>query len=430
MKTPPPDPRIERARYSLILDAPFWGALMVRLPVFPGYERPTFCTDGKRIRYNQAYADTLTDGEIRYALCHEIAHCAFLHMFRIEGRDLELWNRACDYVVNQMLDDYAADCVQQGREVPWTRPKEWLDIDKHPQFRGLSAEEIYREMVGNPPPPQQSQDGSGGGQGQPQPGQQPGQGQPDPNAQPQPQQGQPGPGDFEAPPPDEPQEGQEPGAESGLEGDWSIAVAQAEQIAKMKGNCPGAASNLANALRNPKVDWRDVLREFVQAKAKTDWSFARPNRRHLHRGFLLPTLNNLKVGRIVFAFDSSGSTVRYADDYATEIQAALDSVQPERIDVIVCDARVQHVQSFEPGEKVTIDAKGGGGTDFRPVFDVIDDPKKAEENGLEMDDPPICVVYLTDLDGSFPRTAPEYPVLWIAVDARHRKAPWGEVIHV
>ena len=215
-----------------------------------------------------------------------------------------------------------------------------------------------------------------------------------------------------------------------MEGDWSIAVAQAEQIAKMKGNCPGAASNLANALRNPKVDWRDVLREFVQAKAKTDWSFARPNRRHLHRGFLLPTLNNLKVGRIVFAFDSSGSTVRYADDYATEIQAALDSVQPERIDVIVCDARVQHVQSFEPGEKVTIDAKGGGGTDFRPVFDVIDDPKKAEENGLEMDAPPICVVYLTDLDGSFPRTAPEYPVLWIAVDARHRKAPWGEVIHV
>ena len=199
MKTPPPDPRIERARYSLILDAPFWGALMVRLPVFPGYERPTFCTDGKRIRYNQAYADTLTDGEIRYALCHEIAHCAMGHLWRpdtlsnFSWDNLELWNRACDYVVNQMLDDYAADCVKQGRDVPWTRPKEWLV--PQPQFRGLSAEEIYREMVGNPPPPQQSQDGSGGGQGQP--GQsQPqaratGDGQPDPNGQPQPR-GKPG----------------------------------------------------------------------------------------------------------------------------------------------------------------------------------------------------------------------------------------------
>jgi len=407
MKTPPPDPRIERARYALILDAPFWGALMVRLPVVRGLEEPMFCTNGKRIQYNQTFADSLEDGQIRYALCHEIAHCAMGHLWRAEGRDMKLWNVACDYVVNQMLDDYEADGKAAGQSVPWTRPPDWLDIAGHPEFRGKSAEEIYRMMVGNPPPPKQSQDGSGGGQsvqGQPQPGQ--GQpedqgGQPDPNSPVEKAKQkfckQQGPGDFEEPPPDEmPEEGAggEPGAEAGLERDWQIATAQAEQIAKMKGNCPGAASNLANALKNPKVDWRDVLREFVQAKARTDWSFARPNKRHLSRGFILPTLHNQKTGRLVFAFDSSGSTVHLADAYATEIQAALDMVQPERVDVIVCDADVQHVQSFEPGDAVKVDAKGGGGTDFRPVFDVIDDPKQAEKHGLEMEDPPICVVYL------------------------------------
>src|SRR6516225_7931628 len=99
----PPDPKIERARFRLILDAPFWGALMIRLPVVPGYERPTFCTNGVQIRYNQKYADSLSDGEVTYALAHEIAHCAMGHLWRLEGRDLELWNRACDYVVNQML---------------------------------------------------------------------------------------------------------------------------------------------------------------------------------------------------------------------------------------------------------------------------------------------------------------------------------------
>jgi predicted metal-dependent peptidase len=82
---------------------------------------------------------------------------------------------------------------------------------------------------------------------------------------------------------------------------------------------------------------------------------------------------------------------------------------------------------------VTIDAKGGGGTDFRPVFDIIEDPRKAKEHEMEeFDEPPVCVVYLTDLDGSFPAEEPEYPVLWCVppgVNAS-RKVPFGEIVAV
>jgi predicted metal-dependent peptidase len=444
MKTPPPDPRIERARYGLILDAPFFGALMVRLPVVRDDSVETFCTNGQRIRYNQAFADGLSDGELRYILCHEIMHCAMGHLWRLEGRDLDEWNIACDYAVNQMLDDYAASAGGG----PWSRPKGMLDIADEPTYRGLSPEEIYKlrrqKKQEQQPPPQQP--GAPDPSAPPQPGDpnelsqpsQPGEkmkpqpGTPDPNGQGQPQPGPAGPGDFEPAPADEPKENPAPGEEGGLEDDWQIATVQAERLAMMKGNCPGGASNLVNELKKPKVDWRDTLREFIRQRAKCDYSFSRPNKRHLARGFLLPSLKSERMGRLVAAFDSSGSTVRFAADFATEVQAALDEVQPESLDLIICDAKVQKVQRFEPGDAVSIDAKGGGGTDFRPVFAIIDDPQNAAEHELEaFDEPPICVVYLTDLEGSFP-PEPEYPVLWCVPKpcAGRRQPPFGEVITI
>jgi predicted metal-dependent peptidase len=454
---PPPDPRFERARMGLILDAPFFGSLIVRLPVIEDDKVPTFQTNGKRILYNRAYANTLTDAELRYVFCHEIMHCSMGHLWRMAGRDAETWNKACDYVVNQMLDDYAAGV--QGR-VPWSRPKDVLDVADAPQYRGLAPEEIYRMMRDDqqqkqPPPPQPGpSDEQGGepenGDGPPESGKGPPEkadGPPDANAKAEPGDG--GIGDFEAPPPDDdPQPGAEAGAESGLEEDWEIATVQAERIANMKGNCPGAASHLVNEMKAPKVSWRDVLREFIRQNAKNDWSFRRPNRRHLARGFVLPSLHSERMGRLVAAFDSSGSTRRFVADFQAEVQAALDECQPERIDVIVCDAKVQCVQSFEPGDVVTIDAKGGGGTDFRPVFDIIEDPprrrgfgnregrpgeQEAKEHGLEeFDEPPVCMVYLTDLDGSFPAKEPEYPVLWCVPPgvSVSRKVPFGEIVAV
>ena len=445
---------------GLILDAPFFGSLIVRLPVIEDDKVPTFQTNGKRILYNRAYANTLTDAELRYVFCHEIMHCSMGHLWRMAGRDAETWNKACEYVVNQMLDDYAAGVP--GR-VPWSRPKDVLDVADAPQYRGLAPEEIYRMMrddqQNQPPPPQPGPpDEQGGepenGDGQPESGK----GPPDANAKAEPGDG--GIGDFEAPPPDDdPQPGAEAGAESGLEEDWEIATVQAERIANMKGNCSGAASHLVNEMKAPKVSWRDVLREFIRQNAKNDWSFRRPNRRHLARGFVLPSLHSERMGRLVAAFDSSGSTRRFVADFQAEVQAALDECQPERIDVIVCDAKVQCVQSFEPGDVVTIDAKGGGGTDFRPVFDIIEgklrdegtpaalvesqetsrsaggkaaDSQLSTFNSQLSEDPPVCVVYLTDLDGSFPAKEPDYPVLWCVppgVNA-NRKIPFGEIVAV
>jgi predicted metal-dependent peptidase len=117
--------------------------------------------------------------------------------------------------------------------------------------------------------------------------------------------------------------------------------------------------------------------------------------------------------------DTSGSIgSRELDQFAAEISAISDEAQPESIHVIYCDAAVQSVQEFGPAESIQLVPKGGGGTDFRPVFEWI------EKNDLQ----PVCLIYLTDLYcHSYPER-PYYPVLWVT-DSR-RTAPFGETIRI
>jgi hypothetical protein len=53
-------------------------------------------------------------------------------------------------------------------------------------------------------------------------------------------------------------------------------------------------------------------------------------------------------------------------------------------------------------------------------------------NSQLSEDPPVCAVYLTDLDGSFPAKEPEYPVLWCVPPGMNanRKVPFGEIVAV
>src|ERR1019366_680109 len=77
---------------------------------------------------------------------------------------------------------------------------------------------------------------------------------------------------------------------------------------------------------------------------------------------------------------------------------------------------VQKVETYLAGEPVHLNPVGGGGTDFGPCFDWL------EEQGIR----PQTLVFLTDLCGTFPETEPEYPVLWASTE--RRQAPFGSVI--
>jgi predicted metal-dependent peptidase len=125
------------------------------------------------------------------------------------------------------------------------------------------------------------------------------------------------------------------------------------------------------------------------------------------------------VGEIVLAVDTSGSIgAEELAQFAGEITAIAEQAQPDRIHVVYCDASVQSVQEFVPPESVVLSPKGGGGTDFRPPFEWV------EEQQLAI----ACLIYLTDLCCQSYPEPPEYPVLWVT-DSR-RTARFGETLRI
>lgn len=414
------------ARLRLVLDAPFFGTLAFKLDTNTDPGVPTSHTDGRSIRIHPQFMAGLTSPQLAGVLCENILHCAMGHLWRRGNRDLELWNKAADQAAWNMLADFGA--AADGRialppsAIPDTR------------FAGMSVEEIYHAM-------QQGGQGNQGGNSQdqqPQPYQSPGQfDQPAPDPTPgqgdapsdggSEGQGQPDQGDGDG---DGDGGGDGDGEGAGcqadsLEAEWKNAVTQAATVARQQqqGNLPAWMKALVDELIHPKVPWQDHLREFCHRLSRDDYSFRRPNRRFLSRGIILPSLHSERLGRIVCAFDTSGSIFGHMElvrDILSELQGVLDLCRPERLTLISCDAAIHQQQDFLPGDSLLdFHPEGGGGTDFRPVFTEL-----ANEN----DEPPAALIYLTDLEGSFPAAAPEYPVLWANFGQPRRKAPFGTTI--
>ncbi|MCK5662351.1 MAG: hypothetical protein KAI17_02645, partial [Thiotrichaceae bacterium] len=104
-----PDKTIENkltaARTKLILDKPFLGALVLRLPLQEA--DPAWCattgTDAKKFYYNPDFIDALKPAETQFILAHESLHCALSHFSRRQHRVKHRWDLACDYAINPIL---------------------------------------------------------------------------------------------------------------------------------------------------------------------------------------------------------------------------------------------------------------------------------------------------------------------------------------
>ena len=190
------------------------------------------------------------------------------------------------------------------------------------------------------------------------------------------------------------------------EQEWDEAMHQSAQIAKAEGKLPGSMQGLVESVHVSQMDWRALLRRFMEDVSKTDYTWSAPNRRFIDQGLYLPSVHSEGMGPIVLLMDISGSVV-YAGDMLgrmwTEVREIAQELQPERVHVVQVDTRVSHVEEFESDDlPEALTVRGGGGTDFRPGFDWV------EDEGLT----PACLLYFTDMEcSSFPEE-PQYPVLW------------------
>lgn len=134
----------------------------------------------------------------------------------------------------------------------------------------------------------------------------------------------------------------------------------------------------------------------------------------------MPSLQTVERGKFILVIDTSGSIdEQLLNDFGGEMQSILSEVA-ENVIVYYVDTKIQKIDEFEQDEEMVLQAKGRGGTDFKPAFDHI------EKNGVDC----AALVYFTDGEcNSFPND-PGFPVLWGIYGNDKFKPPFGEVVKV
>lgn len=339
-----------KARTALILDEPFFGNLVMNLQFVEDLTIQTLCVSRSRVRYNPKFIRELSPGQIKTALAHEVGHCVYDSFGRRGEKDPRGWNIATDYTINEMLDKAGFEHIDG-----------WL---LNQAYYGMTADHIYtllpKDKNGNHP----------------------------------------GTGD-EGGSLDDTDETQS--ADDMTDTDWKIATIQAANEARKQGKLPATLERFVEEITNPQVDWRAYFLRWFTERSRNDYSWTRPNKRFAHLGLILPSLYSESMGETVFMVDTSGSiTQDTLDAFGSEVTAAHAATRPTKLYVIYCDSEVNHVDEFGPNDELHFKLHGGGGTDFRPPFQWL------EERGIT----PSVGVYLTDLYGPEPETPPPYPFLW------------------
>ena len=429
--------KLGAARTKLILDKPFLGALVLRLPMVAAKSEwcPTTFTDAKKFYYNAEYIEDISSSHVQFVMAREALHCALSHFARRGHRIKHLWDLACDFAINPIL-------VSEGLEPP-------SDVLVMQQYDNMTAEEIYplledndndqeRDLQDNKDDEDDNDQGkddkskgakgksnkNDGDGGKPdeedQSGDQGGAGEKDENAsqggQAQPQLSDNNGGSSEA---DEPQPLTETEKET-LSVQWQQRMAGAAQQAMAAGKLGDSMMRLVDFLLQPQLPWRNMLARYMNAIARDDYTYSRPSSR---RGdpALFPSLRSAQLN-VTIALDISGSiSDKEIKEFVSEIDAIKGTVRA-KVTLIACDAQLAEggPWEFEPWEEfaVNMKLKGGGGTKFTPVFDWIN----------SQDSMPDLLVYFTDAQGEFPKTEPNYPVLWLVKGKT--KVPFGQRIQL
>jgi predicted metal-dependent peptidase len=367
---------------------------------------PTACTNGRDVKYGRAFVDGLTDAKLRGLVLHEDeGHKLHRHleiwkwMYEI---DPHLANCACDYVINIKI-------VDDNRQDGFAELPEGGLVDE--RFRGMDSAQVFNIL--RKEQDEQSQDDQGGDSQDDESG---GDGEPSSS-----------PG----------------GGSAGLdEHDWEGAQSLSDedkrelardideairQGAMAAGKMGGTGNRDLDELLQPQIDWREVLREFIQNTcAGSDYStYARPNRRLMSQGIIMPSGISEQVGELVIAIDTSGSIgQRELTAFLSEVKGVCDTVKPDKLRLLYWGSSVVGDEAYDMHELDNLvkstKPMGGGGTDVNCVTQYMAD------EGIK---PQACIV-LTDgylYSGWGDWTC---PVLWAILDNKSAVPDEGKAVHI
>ena len=360
---------------------------------------PTACTNGRDERYGRAFVKELSDKELNFLVAHEGYHKMYRHLTtwrKLHDEDHSLANSACDYVINLQLQDIDPSetliAMPRYKDGPHKGKRMGL-VDE--RFRDMNTKQVFDILK------QEKKDGGGGG------------------------------GDGEGFDVHDWAD-----AKNMTDADKKELLKEIDQAIrqgimahqKIAGTGAGGIDRELEGLLEPKVDWREVLREFVKAtcNAKDASSWRRPNRRFLSTGTYMPSMIGEKVGHLVVGVDMSGSIgAQEQAEFLSEVKGIAEEVNPEVVDLLYWDCNVAAHEVYEGNEVSNIiqstKPRGGGGTSPSCVSAYL------KEKAIV----PECIIMLTDgYVGSDWGSEWTAEVLWCIVGGNDEVAPNGKTVHV
>ncbi len=370
-----------KAKSQLSSKHPYFGMLASRLKHEEDYEIKFYASNGSKFKYNPEFIQSCTKEELFFILTNCVMHHILAHQQRKLKRKGLLWQLATDFAINNILK-------KNGLKIP-------KGANYNKEFRNMYSEEIYEVLLEQ--------------------------------------------NDFQATNAFEDNVDKNDKEDKNLissdeqkesmfskmnkiddeldekdEEQWDYAATLSKEVAQRKSTMPTGFERLAKKVKAKNIDWRFELYNAINRHMRNNYAFMPPNKKHIYRGIALPSLTSDTLS-LVIAIDTSGSIKEdILGAFIEEFKSIMQNFPAVAIELIIADAKVHGHYSFQGGEEMDFPIKGGGGTDYRPVFEYI-------EASLPMSS---MLLYFTDGEGIFPRIPPTYEVLW-ALSQKKNKIPFG-----
>ena len=409
-----------------------------QLSSYPG----TLATDGEHLFYDTYYVLSSYKSErgknVRDYL-HIVLHCVFRHLFAGGDLDRRCWDLACDIAVESAIDELHLESAACNRALAQEETLKEL----RSQVRPLTAEKLYRYFLDRHLTadqmsrlrehfladdhrawylPVKSGKGAGGG------GQSSSQ-KPETGEARRQRAGRGGTGS-----PIAPKSGTQRQRKD-LEAAWKEISERMqvdlETISRRHGTDAGNLVQELKAVNRETYDYADFLRRYATLGEVTQVNQDEFDYIYYTYGLSLygnmPLVEPLeykevrRVKEFVIAIDTSGSVSgdlvqRFVTKTYNILRQQENFFTKINLHIIQCDAKVQEDRKITSQRDFdrylkTMELRGFGGTDFRPVFAYVDELIRAGEfSNLR------GMIYFTDGRGIFPEKKPDYDAAFVFLD--------------
>jgi len=337
-----------------LLEHPFFGSIATNLNFKTNNNIFAINYKGDTLEYNSEYIEALKIEEIETILASAAMQQALYHQERGKSKIKSLWMEASEYAINSIL-------VENGFAMhPLAKYNE--------NYQGLYAEEIYHLLLN----------------------------------------------EYDIPPQEE--ENKDNKEQLIDDNDYNLLLEQIIQKIQNQDKLPIGIERLINSAKKSQISWRELLYRYINNHAKIDYKMFPSNKKHLYRGVALPSINSEEL-KIAIAIDTSASIdENQLNSFLGEVEAIMQNFQHYQIELIECDFKIQNTTRLTPLEPIISSAKGGGSTDFRPVFEYLENLREDFK----------FLIYFSDGEGVFPDKKPNIETLWVLT--KETNIPFGEKI--